>query len=159
MLIEEGTVVAVEEDGLWVETMKQSACEKCSAKAGCGQRLLNSSGGTKMSKIKAYFSSSGVSHSASDTTSKIWVAGDRVEIGIEEQALVTATLLAYMVPLLMMVVVAYLASLVSSADSVTVTGAVIGLLAGGAYSRWYAQNHKSDCRFHAVVLGASSLSR
>ena len=41
MICEKGIVVAVEEDFAWVETRQNSACNACSAKAGCGQGTLN----------------------------------------------------------------------------------------------------------------------
>ena len=41
MLVETGRVVAVEEDSLWVETIRQSTCGSCAAQKGCGHGLLN----------------------------------------------------------------------------------------------------------------------
>ena len=41
MLSETGRVVAVEADGLWVETIRRSSCGSCSARRGCGHGLLN----------------------------------------------------------------------------------------------------------------------
>ena len=41
MLIETGRVVALEGNTVWVETLRQSACGSCSARAGCGHGVLN----------------------------------------------------------------------------------------------------------------------
>ena len=41
MIVETGTVVAVESDSLWVETIQKTACEACVAKKGCGTRVLS----------------------------------------------------------------------------------------------------------------------
>ncbi|WP_300492285.1 SoxR reducing system RseC family protein, partial [uncultured Alcanivorax sp.] len=41
MLLEQGTVVAVEADAIWVETVRASTCGACKAKAGCGHHLVN----------------------------------------------------------------------------------------------------------------------
>ena len=41
MLIETGRVVAVDAQGLWVETIRQSTCGSCAARSGCGHGLLN----------------------------------------------------------------------------------------------------------------------
>lgn len=40
MLTEQGIVSGVDSDGIWVETLKRSSCGQCSARAGCGQRLI-----------------------------------------------------------------------------------------------------------------------
>ena len=39
-IIESGRVVAVEETGVWVETIRSSACGSCAARSGCGHRTL-----------------------------------------------------------------------------------------------------------------------
>ena len=38
MLEETGTVVKIEPDALWVETVQTTTCGSCSARRGCGQR-------------------------------------------------------------------------------------------------------------------------
>jgi len=40
MIEEQGRVVDVDAQGVWIEVEKHSACASCSARAGCGQRLL-----------------------------------------------------------------------------------------------------------------------
>ncbi len=42
MIEEPGIVVAVDADGVWVATQRKTTCGSCSAKAACGQGLLNS---------------------------------------------------------------------------------------------------------------------
>ena len=41
MIVETGTVVAIEADSLWVETIQKTACEVCVAQKGCGTRVLS----------------------------------------------------------------------------------------------------------------------
>ena len=41
MLTETGRVVAVDADGVWVETIRQSTCGSCAAQKGCGHGLMN----------------------------------------------------------------------------------------------------------------------
>ncbi len=41
MIVETGTVVAIESDSLWVETIQKTACEACVAQKGCGTRVLS----------------------------------------------------------------------------------------------------------------------
>ena len=40
MLTETGRVVAVDDDGLWVETVRRSTCNACGVRQGCGHGLL-----------------------------------------------------------------------------------------------------------------------
>jgi sigma-E factor negative regulatory protein RseC len=49
MILETGVVVAVESDGLWVETIQKSACEVCVAEKGCGQKFLSKLAGKTVS--------------------------------------------------------------------------------------------------------------
>lgn len=146
MLKEQGTIISVDDDGVWVETIQKSACDSCSVRSGCGQRLLADSVVKNMSHIKAYFSCS---------DSRIWLVGDRVEIGISEDALVSATLLAYMMPLVLMLLFALLGSNIGDSDAYAIVGAVIGLAFGAFLARWYSFSKRADSRYHAVVLGPS----
>ena len=43
MVKEQGRVVAVEPDGVWIETLRRSACSSCAGKSGCGQHLAERS--------------------------------------------------------------------------------------------------------------------
>ncbi|MDF3932676.1 SoxR reducing system RseC family protein, partial [Pseudomonas citronellolis] len=40
MIEEQGRVIGVEPGAVWVETLRQSTCSACNARAGCGQGLL-----------------------------------------------------------------------------------------------------------------------
>lgn len=146
MLKETGTVLSVDADGLWVETLRQSSCAQCSAQKGCGQKVLADSVTKNMSHIKAFFSGE---------QERIWVRGDEVEIGVSEDMLVLATLAVYMVPLVLMVLFAYMGSTLGEGDAFSMAGATIGLLGGGLWSRWHSFRNRSNCRYHAVVLGSA----
>ena len=41
MILETGRIVAIEPEGVWVETIQKSACGSCKAEKGCGQSLIN----------------------------------------------------------------------------------------------------------------------
>lgn len=89
MITETGKVVAVEGDKAWVQTIRASACQSCSARAGCGQRALASVSGGRANQVL-------VINSASARV------GDEVVLGIDEQSLLRASLMVYGVPLLLM---------------------------------------------------------
>ncbi len=148
MLKETGTVVAVDNDGLWVETMQQSTCAKCSAKQGCGQQLLNKlSPSQNMTFIKALFTDSSRHH--------IWVSGDTAVLGVNEHALVFAALLAYGLPLAFMIagigVGGYWGGGLSN-DLHTVSGALVGLIIGGVIVKLHGLFIRDDSVFQAYVL-------
>ena len=122
MLTENANVVAIESDGLWVETLKLSTCNACSAKSGCGQHVLARYVGD-MSCIKAVFEK-GVSD-------RIWKVGDDVLIGIDEKALVLNALLVYMLPLFSMLSFAALFHVLGFSDLSVAGAAIVGLIGGG----------------------------
>lgn len=156
MLRELGRVISVDYDGVWVETLQKSSCDQCSARSGCGQRLLADSALKNMSAIKALYSSK---------NNCILKVGDQVEIGITENALVSAALLVYMLPLVMMVCGALIGSIVftSSVDNgvreiFTPLFALVGLALGGFAVRWHSVKHRNSNKFHAVVLEPSVIN-
>lgn len=154
MLSEIGRVVGVEDDGLLVETVNQSACEACSAKAGCGQKLLSQLHSSTL--IKAYFSQ--------DQAEQSWAVGDQVELGIEPQALVGAAMMGYMLPLVLMLaglvvlplLFAPLFELLQltniSPDLMHLAGGVLGLICGSMLTRHFSLSTSAKQKFQAKVL-------
>lgn len=175
MLYETGKVVAVDSDGLWLETLKKSTCAQCSAKAGCGQQLLAKSALSNMTFIKALFpkeeffdqinshsidsnespaESNGndgsrshevefseekkISYIESNALLADWQVGDIAEIGLNENILVKATIIAYLLPLFMMVIAAIAAAQVWSSDYLVALVSLMGLLLGGSLVRFHA---------------------
>ncbi|MFT5117660.1 MAG: sigma-E factor negative regulatory protein RseC, partial [Kiritimatiellia bacterium] len=88
MLEEEGRVVSIETDALWVETIQQSTCGRCAAKKGCGQSLL--------AKIGAKSSQLRVLIDKQDET--LYQLEDSVMIGIPENVVVNGSLFVYLLP-------------------------------------------------------------
>lgn len=149
MLTEVAKVVAIDTDGLWVETHQQSACEQCRAKNGCGQKLL-ASATSELTLVKALFNPS--------SPNNLWKVGDEVTIGIEERALINGAFLAYLLPLISMVGFVVLGAWFGLADPLLALSAVSGLGVGGLVVRIHgAQQLKSiqsgggSC-YQAIVL-------
>lgn len=145
-------MTSVDADGVWVETLKKSSCDACSARSGCGQRLLADSALKNMSAIKAFFPP-GESRAVS--------VGDQIEIGITENALVVAALLVYLLPLALMVAGAYLGAQVGPSsiqggrsDIASALCAVVGLAVGAFVIRWHSVKHRDTSKYHAVILGS-----
>lgn len=118
MITESGRVVAVIGSDAWVQTIRQSACQSCSARSGCGQRVLATASGGRANQVRVL------------NTLQAAV-GDEVTLGIEEQALLQASILVYALPLLSMIAATLAASqLAPGSDGVAIVAAVLGLGAG-----------------------------
>lgn len=92
MIEESGRVVNVDADGIWVETVKASACASCAARNGCGQKLLASAGAGK----RFVFTVSNPDQLQVNSE-------DSVLVGIAEGAFMKATLFIYLIPLLALI--------------------------------------------------------
>ena len=142
MIQEKGRIVAVEQEGLWVETIQRSTCGSCSAEKGCGQSL--------MAKLSGH-------------TSYIWVLlqgrdsnqyhlGDEVEIGIPEAVVANGSLFAYMVPLLAMIFAAGFAHYQTGSEGITILSALAGFVGGALVVRWHAHRTRFDARLQPVLI-------
>ncbi len=96
--------------------------------------------------IKAYYC---------EDSDRGFAPGDTVDIGIAENALVIATLISYMLPLLIMVVSAFFAGRFGG-ELLSVVGALLGLAVGALAVRWHAARHSNNAYFRPVVLAATS---
>ena len=117
MIKETGRVVAVDGDSIWVEITPRSACSSCNIGAGCGTSVLARWFGRHSNCIRV-------------PNRYALQQNDTALIGISDQALLKAALLAYMLPVLGMVVAAMLAAGAGAADSTAGLCSIIGLAAG-----------------------------
>ncbi|WP_185231435.1 SoxR reducing system RseC family protein [Teredinibacter franksiae] len=150
MLTEIGRVIALDEDGVWVETLQQSACSQCRARHGCGQKLL-ASAGSQFTRVKALFSSS---LSSSDL-----VVGDEVTIGVEEAAFVKGAFFSYGLPMLSMLLGLVLCSRFTAHEGWLLAATCLGLFAGGLIVRTSARILVSRECLHATLLEVNSTNR
>ena len=142
MIIETGTVVALESDALWVETIQKTACEACVAQKGCGTRVLSKLTG-KTNRIRVL-----TNRSCADL--KI---GQDVSIGIPEDVIVKGSMLVYILPVLCAVIGAWLGG--SSGDLVSIASALSGLLLGGLIVSLQSNKTRNDLRYQPVLLDDS----
>ncbi len=141
MLEESGRVVDIDADGVWVETIKMSACASCSARSGCGQSLLASVGQGKRSVICV------------DNPSNLAVsADDQVVIGIGEGAFMRISVLLYLIPLLTLFIAAVIAKLSGFAEPVVIGSGITGLIIGLGVVRYTSRTMMKSCKYHPVLL-------
>ncbi len=87
MLKESGVVVEIDDKFAIVQTKRTSYCRQCAANKGCGTASLSAILGQKYTQVKV------INH----CDAKV---GDRVVIGVEEQALLKSAFVLYLLPLL-----------------------------------------------------------
>ncbi len=142
MIEETGRVLEVRSNGVMVETIRQSACSSCSAAKGCGQKMLASVGQGQRFEVLA-----------SNPRRLIIDAGDQVVLGLAESALLKASMLAYLFPLIAMIVLAGAGELAGMADPWVALLGGLGLFAGLLLVKsWVKQNSDSHCQYHPQIL-------
>jgi len=142
MLEENGIVTIVNENSLWVETIKQSTCGSCRARKGCGQQILAKIGAASAS-VKALIGKN-------DSTD--YVVGDTVTIGVPENLVVSSSLLIYCLPLLFMMGFSGVAHMFLLNDGVMIMTGLLGLLLGGLLIRWYSKIIENDPSYMPTVV-------
>jgi sigma-E factor negative regulatory protein RseC len=145
MLTETGRVVAVEKDGLWVETIRRSTCGSCAAQKGCGHGLLNRIADGRRNYVRVLAPGPAIAACAVD---------DRVRISIPDQVILRGSVVVYVLPLLSMLSLAAGASVLwpTGQDLAAAGGAVTGLLLGFGLVRWHAWRHRDDSKLQPTLL-------
>jgi len=115
MIEEKATVVDIKDGKLLLETQRQSTCQSCSVKSGCGTSTI--------AKVVGNRSAQFVVNKTLDVQ-----VGDQVIVAIEENALVQGSLLIYLLPILIMLGFGVITELLFSTELLTILSAVLGLL-------------------------------
>lgn len=151
MLTETGRVVALEADGLWVETIRKSTCGSCAVRKGCGHGLLNRMADGTRGYIRVLPGDQSMDH--------IHV-NDQVLISIPEEVILRGSFIAYGLPLLVMLFGALAAAnwFGAQSDLSALAGAVAGLGLGFLLVRWHASRHRHDRAYQPVLQGPAGLS-
>ncbi|MCP4211145.1 MAG: SoxR reducing system RseC family protein, partial [Halieaceae bacterium] len=119
MLTENGRVVAVEADGLWVETVRKSTCGACSAQKGCGHGILNRMTDGKRGYIRVL---------PGDQSIQDYRIDDEVRFSIPEEVILRGSLVAYLVPIVGLLLGASVAS--AGLPQMGDAGALLGAVGG-----------------------------
>jgi len=147
MIEEQAQVIALENNDVWVETQRRSACGQCAANKGCGTATLAKVLGNKRSRVRTL-----------NPQATPVVVGDAVIIGINEQALVRGSLAVYTVPLLMLFVFGFFGQLLSAQllmanqDILPIVLGLSGLLLGFVWVRRFTRMIGDDVRYQPVLL-------
>ncbi len=146
MLTETARVVAVEDESLWVETIRKSTCGTCAARKGCGHGLLNRIGDGKGGYVRVLQSSQ---LAAADCQ-----VDDQVLIAIPEEVILRGSLIVYMLPLAFMLAGAALASVLFpfAQDNAALLGAFLGLSMGFLVVRLHARRNRHNQSYQPTLL-------
>ena len=126
MLVEAGRVVALEDNAVWVETIRSSACGSCAARSGCGHRTLAGALTQDKGLVRALETAS---LSASECSVDDWV-----EISIPNATLSKGALLLYAVPLAFATLLAL--AVESMGEGMVIGGFFAGLAMAFLLLRW-----------------------
>ena len=145
MIEEVGIVVSVQGDTAQVEGQRRSTCGGCAVNGACGTSLLARYFGRKRLLLRVQ--------------NPIGVEpGDRVVVGLPEGALLAASSVAYLVPLLAMIggsmSGAYVAGLVAPTyvEAMSVSAGLGGLAAALAWIHRFGPVKSSDERYRPRIL-------
>lgn len=139
MIEEQATVVKVEADGgVWVETGRKTACNRCSLRSGCGQQLVEQyreRQGRVVVKARCH-------HSVA--------VGDRVVVGVAEGHLLKASMQVYLIPLTGLMSMLAIAFYFQINDFLTLLLCVAGLFLGLTLVRWSTQRGVTLCYVRVI---------
>lgn len=116
MIEESARVVAVEGALLVLEADIKTACQSCTASKGCGTSLLAHHVGRKMTRLRV----NNTIHAK---------AGDEIIIGLSERAMLTGSLLVYLLPLFAMIMAGLMVDAWLDPDLINDAGLPIGATA------------------------------
>lgn len=142
MIIETGRILAIEPQGLWVETIQRSACSSCQAQKGCGHSAL-AKFGSSASYLWVLLDGRDPAH---------YSVGSQVDIGVPEDVIARGSMFIYILPLMSMIAVTLIAHLQSLSDGLSALSALGGLLFGALIVRWRSYQTRFDVRLQPVLV-------
>lgn len=119
MIEESAQITRLDQDGVWIEVNRKSACAACSAQAGCGQKKLVDWLPTKRVEVLV-----------ENPLNLILAPGQVVTVGLEEGALLRASMLIYLTPLLGLIISTLILNFLNFSETFQILGAILGLTVG-----------------------------
>jgi len=144
-LIEEvGTIRAVEGNYVWVETQVKTTCSGCKASDACPTSTI----------AKAFTPKS--NHVYLEVPCELAI-GQQVKIGINERALLAASIMVYIVPLIAMMLsaVIIMSLLPKIHELIALAISCFAALGGFWWASSYAKQPRNEHKFKPVFLGAT----
>lgn len=141
MLTEQAQVIALESEGVRVETVRRSACSSCRSQSGCGQKLLAEIGQGQRFQVVS-----------GNPLQLLLQPGDIVELGVDENSFLQASAMIYLLPLLGLILSSAMADAAGMIESLVIVAGLLGLLLGFLVVRGWSRRGRQHCRYQPQIL-------
>jgi sigma-E factor negative regulatory protein RseC len=144
-LIEEtGIVMAVEGNHVWVETQVKTTCTSCKASDACPTSTIAKAFAPKANHVYM-------------EVPCVLAVGQQVKIGISERALVAASLMVYIVPLVAMILIATIVMTLFPKvhELIALLLSCLAAFCGFWWASLYSKRPHNKHKFRPVFLGAT----
>ena len=143
MLEETGKVIAVDGAYAVIEMQQRSACGHCNQSDQCGTSMVTGLFSARRQRL----------HLINHLNLSV---GDAVVVGINETVLLTAALMAYLLPVLMMLLFALLATASGLGDGGSVALSILGLFAGLGAGKYIMGRQHAHSREIVLLRNANT---
>jgi len=137
MIEQSAKVVSCDDNRVWLEAERQSTCSGCQVRQGCGTGMLAKHVGKRFSSIAVV------------KTGDVKI-GQQVKLAIPEETLLQGAFLMYILPLVLMFVVAAAARAFSLNEAIEILGGLGGLFIGFYWVKFHLANKKDG--FQARII-------
>ncbi len=139
MVEEIATVVATGQGGVWLTTTPVGTCNACQVSSDCGTGIVTKA---LTPRLQRFFLA----------TELPLLAGEQVRIGIAAHSLLTAAVLVYLLPLVLLLTAALLASIAGWPEGLVITLSFVAAALGFAIARWFGQRQGTTQHIHILAV-------
>ena len=137
MIEQSAKVVKCDDKVVWLEAERQSTCSGCQVRQGCGTGMLANHVGKRFSSI------------AVSKTGDVKI-GQQVKLAIPEETLLQGAFLMYMLPLILMFIIAAGVRALNFNEAIEIFGGLSGLVIGLYWVKVHLANKKDG--FQARIV-------
>ncbi len=139
MIRENARVIEVRRNVAVVETRRRVACQSCAVNKGCGTGVIARVLGNKRFQLEAL----------NPVQARV---GDEVVVGIEDDALVSGSLLAYALPLVAMLAGGIAGDFATGSEGIVILSSLAGFAAGLWAAGHISRRGGNEARYRPVIL-------
>ncbi len=141
MIEQSAKIIKFDDDTVWLEAERQSTCSGCKVKQGCGTGMLAKHVGKRFSNISVM--------KVGDVQ-----VGQQVQLAIPEETLIQGAFLMYILPLVLMFILASAAQVLNFSEIIEIFSGLSGLLIGFYWVKIHLVNKKDG--FQAKIIEEQS---
>lgn len=129
MIEQKATVVRSDDSTIWLKAERQSTCDKCQMKKGCGTGLLSEHVGRRFSMLTV-------------PNNQVVQPGQQMNVSIPEEALLHGAYMMYLLPLLFMFAAAVISRFMFANEFLEIIAGLAGLMIGFYWVKKRLKNQK-----------------